>query len=71
MLAAAKAAHLPGDSGKTYTVGKGESPYMIAQKFKVSYDALIRLNHIDDPKKLKPGQKLRIPAPITGKTKEG
>ena len=60
---APKAGHLPPDSGKTYTVGKGESPYVIAQKLKVSYESLLKLNHIDDPKKLKPGQKLRIPVP--------
>ena len=61
---APKAGHLPPDSGKMYTVGKGESPYVIAQKLKVSYESLLKLNHIDDPKKLKPGQKLRIPVPV-------
>ncbi len=66
-----KATRVPADSGRTYTVGKGESPFVIAQKLKVSYDSLIRLNHIDDPKKLKPGQKLRIPGSAVGKTKEG
>jgi LysM repeat protein len=54
-------AHLPADSGKTYVVGKGETPISIAHKLKVSYDALLKLNGIDDPKKLKPGQKLRVP----------
>ena len=63
-----KGSHLPPDSGKVYTVGKGESPYGIAQKLKVNYEALLRLNRIDDPKKLKPGQKLRIPAPASGKS---
>ena len=65
---APKAGHLPSDSGKTYTVGKGESPYVIAQKLKVSYESLLKLNHIDDPKKLKPGQKLRVPAPASSKS---
>ena len=50
------------DSGKTYVVGKGESVYTIAQKLKVSPDALLRLNGIDDPRRLKPNQKLRVPA---------
>ena len=63
-----KAGHLPPDSGKIYTVGKGESPYVIAQKLKVSYESLLKLNHIDDPKKLKPGQKLRIPVPASSKS---
>ncbi len=69
--AGAKTVHSPGDLGKTYTVGKGESPYVIAQKLKVSYESLIRLNHIDDPKKLKPGQKLLVPLAPKAKTKEG
>ena len=63
-----KNGRLPPDSGKIYTVGKGESPYGIAQKLKVSYEALLKLNHIDDPKKLKPGQKLRIPMPASSKS---
>ena len=66
--AGTKGNRLPPDSGKVYTVGKGESPYGIAQKLKVSYAALLKLNHIDDPKKLKPGQKLRVPVPASGKS---
>ena len=46
---------------KTYTVAKGDNPVSIAKKFKVSYDELLALNHIDDPRKLKIGQKLLIP----------
>lgn len=57
-----KQAHPATDPGQTYTVGKGESPYTIAHKFKVNPDTLLKLNGIDDPKKIKPGQKLRIPA---------
>jgi LysM repeat protein len=49
------------DSGKTYVVAKGDNPVTIAKKFKVSYDDLLALNHIDDPRKLKIGQKLLIP----------
>jgi LysM repeat protein len=49
------------ESHKTYTVGKGDSPVKIAKKFKVSYDDLLALNHIEDPRKLKIGQKLLIP----------
>jgi LysM repeat protein len=51
----------PPSSGKTYVVAKGDSPVTIAKKFKVSYDDLLALNHIDDPRKLKIGQKLLIP----------
>jgi LysM repeat protein len=49
------------DSRKTYVVAKGDNPVTIARKLKVSYDDLILLNHIDDPRKLKIGQKLLIP----------
>jgi LysM repeat protein len=49
------------DAHKTYTVAKGDNPVSIAKKFKVSYDELLALNHIDDPRKLKIGQKLLIP----------
>ena len=59
---APKSSPLPADSGKVYVVGKGESIYTIAQKFKVSPQWLLRLNQIDDPKQLKPGQKLHVPA---------
>ena len=47
---------------KYYTVAKGDNPVTIAKKFKVSYDDLLAANHIDDPRKLKVGQKLIIPA---------
>jgi LysM repeat protein len=52
------------DSGKVYVVAKGDNPVTIAKKFKVSYDDLLALNHIDDPRKLKIGQKLLIPDKI-------
>jgi LysM repeat protein len=50
------------DGGKVYVVAKGDNPVTIAKKFKVSYDDLLAANHIDDPHKLKVGQKLIIPA---------
>jgi LysM repeat protein len=55
------------DSGKTYIVAKGDNPVTIAKKFKISYDDLVALNHIDDPRKLKIGQKLLIPTKPTKK----
>lgn len=58
------------DSGKTYVVAKGDNPVTIARKFKVSYDALLALNHIDDPRKLQIGQKLLIPAKTAKSKKE-
>jgi LysM repeat protein len=50
------------DSGKTYVVAKGDNPVAIAKKFRVSYDELLALNHIEDARKLQIGQKLLIPA---------
>ena len=61
--------HSPADSGKTYVVKKGDSPFTIADRLKVDAAALLKLNGIDDPKKLKPGLTLKIPAASRGKTK--
>jgi nucleoid-associated protein YgaU len=58
-------AKTPPSSGKTYIVKKGDNPVTIAKKLKVSYSDLIALNHIDDPHKLRIGQKLLIPAEAT------
>src|SRR6476620_728213 len=52
-------------SGKTYVVKKGDNPVGIAKKLKVSYNDLMTLNHIDDPRKLQIGQKLLVPKPTT------
>jgi LysM repeat protein len=54
-------------SGKTYVVKKGDNPAGIAKKLKVSYNDLIALNHIDDPRKLKIGQKLLVPQTTNSK----
>ena len=54
----------PVSSGKIYKVVKGDNPVTIAKKLKVHYDDLIELNHIEDPHKLKIGQKLLIPKTI-------
>jgi LysM repeat protein len=62
------AAGKPASSGKTYMVKKGDNPVTIAKKLKVSYDDLIALNHIEDPRKLRIGQKLLIPKAIKPKT---
>jgi LysM repeat protein len=59
------------DSGTVYVVAKGDNPVTIARKLKVSYDDLIALNHIEDPRKLQIGQKLLIPAKPTKTKKSG
>ena len=48
---------------RTYVVLKGDNPVGIARKLNVNYNELMKLNKISDPKKLKPGQPLKIPAP--------
>jgi LysM repeat protein len=48
-------------SGKSYVVKKSDNPVGIAKKLKVSYNDLMTLNHIDDPRKLQIGQKLLVP----------
>ena len=59
-----------GESGKTYVVAKGDNPVTIAKKLKVSYDELIAINRIEDPRKLQIGQKLLIPGKTTTKSKK-
>ena len=58
----------PVSSGKTYVVKKGDNPVTIARKLKVPYDDLIALNHIEDARKLRIGQKLLIPKTTKPKT---
>jgi len=61
----------PVSSGKTYVVKKGDNPVTIAKKLKVHYDDLMALNHIEDPRKLRIGQKLLIPKTTKPKTTSG
>ncbi len=65
------AAAKPVPSGKTYVVKKGDNPVTIARKLKVPYDDLIALNHIEDARKLRIGQKLLIPKTTKPKTTNG
>lgn len=50
-----------GDSGKTYTVAKGDNVWSIAKKLKVDREELLKLNGIKDPRKLQIGQQLKVP----------
>lgn len=50
-----------GEVKTTYIVQKGDSPGKIAKKFKVGYDELLKVNGIENPKRLQVGQKLTIP----------
>ena len=55
----------PGAAGdaatKTYTVQKGDNPVAIAKRMGVNYDELLKVNGVDDPKRLKIGQVLKLP----------
>jgi LysM repeat protein len=50
-----------------YVVVKGDNPWKIAKKFKISQDELMKANGISDPKKIQIGQNLKIPAPASSK----
>ncbi len=49
------------DSGKVYTVARGDNPVTIARHLKISEADLLELNQITDPRKLQINQKLKIP----------
>jgi LysM repeat protein len=57
-------------SAKTYVVAKGDTPASIAKKLKISSANLMAANDIDDPHKLRIGQKLIIPTK-SSKPKKG
>lgn len=59
-----------GESRKVYVVAKGDNPVTIAKKLNVSYDDLIALNQIEDPRKIQIGQKLLIPSKPAKATKK-
>jgi len=50
-------------AAKTHTVKAGESPYSIARKYGVKLDALLAANPNVDPKRMRVGQTLAVPAP--------
>ena len=50
---------------KSYVVAKGDSAVAIAKKFGVSSSELLKLNNIEDPKKLQIGQTLKVPVKKT------
>jgi LysM repeat protein len=47
---------------KPYVVVKGDNPTTIAKRLGVSESELLKMNGIDDPKKLQIGQVLKVPA---------
>ena len=47
---------------RSYTVVKGDTPTSIAKKFNMTSTELLKLNKLDDPKKMQVGQTLKVPA---------
>ena len=47
---------------RAYTVVKGDTPTSIAKKFNMTSTDLLKLNKMDDPKKMQIGQTLKVPA---------
>ena len=68
---AADSASAPVGGGATsdYTVVKGDNPWKISKKFKISQEELMKANGITDPKKIQIGQQLKIPVPAASATK--
>jgi murein DD-endopeptidase MepM/ murein hydrolase activator NlpD len=69
LLASASASALPPDKETEHVVGEGETLNGIANRAKVSRDAIIKANALKDPFVVRIGQKLRIPrgTPSEGK----
>jgi LysM repeat protein len=45
-----------------YTLAPGENLYMVSRKLQVSYNDLMKANGLTDPRQLRVGQKLKVPA---------
>lgn len=54
-------APMPASSGRFHVVQPGESIFRIANRFNVGQEALMQLNDISDPRKLRAGMRLAIP----------
>lgn len=52
----------PGAAGQNYVVQNGDTVWRIAHKFNVNQAELLKVNGLNDPRKLKVGDKLIIPA---------
>jgi LysM repeat protein len=52
------------ENTKFYTIQRGDNPASIAKKFKVTASELLRVNNIDDPRKLQVGQRILIPTKV-------
>ena len=58
-----RAAATTASTGRTHTVKPGETPSLIARQYGVRLDALMAANPRLEPRRLRVGQALSIPAP--------
>lgn len=49
-------------AARTYVVAKGDTPTSVAKKFGTTPEELLKLNKIEDPKKMRAGLTLKVPA---------
>lgn len=56
------AAPVPEAPPATYTVKAGDNPWTIARNLGISHEELLKINEIKDPKNLKIGDVLKLPA---------
>jgi LysM repeat protein len=52
------------EAEKYYVIQRGDTPASIAKKLKVNSADLLKINNIEDPRKLQIGQRLQIPSKI-------
>jgi LysM repeat protein len=52
------------EAEKYYVIQRGDTPASIARKLKVNSADLLKVNNIDDPRKLQIGQRLQIPSKL-------
>lgn len=52
----------------TYTVQAGDNPWTIAKKHGIALEELLKVNQIKDPKNLKIGDVMKLPAGVASKT---
>jgi LysM repeat protein len=54
----------PAPRPSEYTLAPGDNLYMVSRKLQVSYNELLQTNGLSDPRQLRVGQKLKVPAHI-------
>jgi len=52
----------PAPRPSEYTLAPGDNLYMVSRKLQVSYNELLQANGLSDPRQLRVGQKLKVPA---------